>query len=249
MSANASTIAPLDRRTLGVLAAIGALTAIAWADLAWMAADPSMMAAPPAWTAGYAAAMFAMWAVMMAAMMVPSAAPAILLFAALRRHAGNAAARDTAFFVTGYVVAWSAFSAAATAAQWALASSSLLDGAMAADAPQLAGALFVLAGIYQFSAFKDSCLAHCRGPAHFLVERRRDGPRGALAMGLEHGAHCVGCCAAVMALLFAFGVMNLLWVLALSAFVLAEKFLPRGRAFSRLSGGALAGAGIAFLLL
>jgi predicted metal-binding membrane protein len=249
MAATAPTTAHLDRRTLGVLAAIGTLTAIAWADLAWMSADPSMMMAPPAWTPGYAAAMFAMWAVMMAAMMVPSAAPTILLFAALRRHAGSGGARDTALFVTGYVLAWSAFSAAATAAQWALASSSLLDAAMAADAPQLAGALFLAAGIYQFSALKDSCLAHCRGPAQFLVERRREGPRGSLAMGLEHGAYCVGCCAALMALLFAFGVMNLLWVVALSAFVLAEKFLPRGRAFSRLSGGALVGAGIAFLLL
>lgn len=249
MAAVAATATRLDRRTLGVLAAIGILTAIAWANLAWMAADPSMMVAPAAWTPGYAAAMFAMWAVMMAAMMVPSAAPTIYLFAALRRHSSGRAGSDTAFFVAGYVLAWSAFSAAATAAQWALATTLLLDDAMAADAPQLAGALFLVAGLYQFSAFKESCLAHCRGPAHFLVERRRDGAWGSLAMGLEHGAHCVGCCAALMALLFAFGVMNLLWVVALSAFVIAEKLLPRGRAFSRISGGALAGAGIAFLLL
>jgi len=249
MDAAAATPTHLDRRTLGVLAAIAVLTAIAWADLAWMAADPATMVAPASWSAGYAMAMFAMWAVMMAAMMVPSAGPTILLFAALRRHGGKHAAGDTALFVAGYVLAWTAFSAVATAAQWALVSTSLLDGAMAADAPQLAGALFLVAGIYQFSALKETCLAHCRDPAHFLVERRRGGFWGPLRMGLEHGIHCVGCCAPLMALLFAFGVMNLLWVVALSAFVVAEKFLPRGRAFSRISGGALAGAGIAFLLL
>jgi len=249
MAATAATATHFDRRTVAVLAAIAALTAIAWADLAWMAADPAMMAAPAAWTPGYAAAMFAMWAVMMAAMMVPSAAPAILLFVAVRRHAGGPAARDTAFFVAGYVLAWSAFSAVATAAQWALAESSLLDAAMAADGPQLAGALVLAAGLYQVSALKEACLAHCRGPAHFLVEHRRGGAWGAVAMGIHHGAYCVGCCAPLMALLFAFGVMNLLWVVALSAFVMAEKLLPRGRAFSRISGGALAGAGIAFLLL
>lgn len=249
MAAAAATASNLDRRTLAVLGAIAALTAIAWFDLASMAADPAMMVKPSAWTPGYAAAMFAMWAVMMAAMMVPSAAPTIYLFAALRRHSMGNAARDTALFAAGYVLAWSAFSAMATGAQWALASSALLNGAMAAEAPQLAGALFVVAGLYQFSAFKDACLAHCRAPAQFLVERRREGPWGPVAMGLEHGAHCVGCCAALMALLFAFGVMNLLWVVALSAFVIVEKLLPRGRAFSRISGGALAGAGIAFLLL
>lgn len=249
MAASAATATHLDRRSLAVLAATAALTAIAWVDLAWMAADPSMRAAPPTWTAGYAIAMLAMWAVMMAAMMVPSAAPTIFLFAALRRHGGGPAARDTAFFVAGYVLAWSAFSAAATAAQWALASTSLLDDAMAAATPKLAGALLLVAGLYQFSRFKDACLSHCRTPAHFLVERRRGGPWGSLAMGAEHGAYCVGCCGALMALLFAFGVMNLLWVVALSAFVIAEKLLPRGRIFGRISGGALAGAGIAFLLL
>lgn len=249
MATAAATHTHFDRRTVAVLAAIVALTAIAWVDLAWMAAEPAATAAPPTWTTGYAAAMLAMWAVMMAAMMVPSAAPTILLFAALRRHGGGSAARDTALFVAGYVVAWTAFSVAATAAQWALASTSLLNQAMASEGPRLAGGLFVVAGLYQFSSFKDACLGHCRSPERFLVEHRRGAAWGSAAMGLEHGAWCVGCCAPLMALLFAFGVMNLLWVLALSAFVIAEKLLPRGRAFGRISGGALAGAGVAFLLL
>jgi len=248
MASAAGTATRLDRRTLAVLAAIGALTAIAWADLAWMAADTATMVAPPTWTPGYAAAMFAMWAVMMAAMMVPSAAPTLFLFAALRRHAGGPAARDTALFVAGYVLAWTAFSVAATGAQWALATTSLLDDAMSSEGPRLAGALFLVAGLYQFSPLKGACLAHCRVPARFLVEHRRGGAWGSLAMGLEHGTYCVGCCAALMALLFALGVMNLLWVVALSLFVLAEKILPWGRAFGRISGIALIACGFAFFL-
>lgn len=240
---------PPDRRTRALLAGIAALVAIAWADLAWMSADPAMAVSPPSWSVAYAAAMLAMWAIMMAAMMLPSAAPTILLFAALRRHGSGRAARDTALFVAGYVLAWSAFSVLATAAQWALAATSALDAAMAADGPRLVGAMFVVAGLYQLAPWKDRCLAHCRAPAAFLVERRRAGPWGAAAMGLEHGAYCVGCCAGLMALLFAFGVMNLSWVVALSAFVLAEKLLPRGRAFGRVAAGVLSGTGIAFLLL
>ncbi|HEX4331111.1 MAG TPA: DUF2182 domain-containing protein [Usitatibacter sp.] len=249
MATPAATITGFDRRTIAVLAAVAALTAIAWADLVWMAGEPAMLAAPPVWSAGYAIAMLAMWAVMMAAMMVPSAAPTIFLFAALRRHGGGSASRDTALFVAGYVLAWTAFSVGATAAQWALVSTSLLDPSMAAAGPRLAGALFVAAGLYQFSTLKHACLGHCRSPEQFLVEHRRGGAWGSLVMGLLHGAWCVGCCAPLMALLFAFGVMNLLWVLALSAFVIAEKLLPPGRTFGRISGGALAGAGIAFLLL
>jgi len=246
MSASAASARPLDRSTLAVLAALAVLTALAWADLAWMAADPDSMASPPAWTPGYAAAMLVMWAVMMAAMMVPSAMPTIRLFAALRgqRPAG---ARSTALFAAGYLVAWTGFSVAATAAQWALASTALLSAAMASEGPRLCGALFLAAGLYQFSPLKRACLAQCRSPARFLVERHREGLDGALAMGIEHGMHCIGCCAALMALLFAFGVMNLLWVAALSAYVLAEKVLARGRGFARASGAAMLAVGVLFL--
>lgn len=229
-----------------MLGALAVLTALAWIDLAWMAADPESMASPRAWSPGYAAAMLAMWAVMMAAMMVPSAMPAIRLFAALRGQ-GPSGGRSTALFAAGYLVAWTGFSVAATAAQWALASTSLLTAAMASDDPRLCGALFLAAGLYQFAPIKDACLGQCRSPARFLVERRRDGLAGALAMGAEHGLHCIGCCAALMALLFAFGVMNLLWVAALSAYVLAEKVLARGRGFGRASGVAMLAIGVVFL--
>ena len=247
----ATTLAarPFERRTLAVFAALAALTALAWVDLAWMAADPAGMASPGTWTWGYGLAMFAMWAVMMAAMMVPSAAPAIFLFAALRRHAGRPADLAVALFTLGYVLAWTAFSVAATLAQWALATGGLLGEAMASADARLVGLLFVAAGLYQFSASKAACLAQCREPTRFIVERRRDGPLGPLAMGLEHGTYCIGCCGALMALLFAFGVMNLAWVLALSAFVVAEKLFPAGRAIARAGGIAMIAIGIIFFLV
>lgn len=246
----ATTLAarPFDRRMLAVLGALGALTTLAWIDLAWMAADPAGMASPGAWTWGYGLAMFAMWAVMMAGMMVPSAAPAIYLFAALRRHAGRSAAVPVTLFTLGYVLAWSAFSAAATLAQWALATGSLLGDAMASTDARLVGTLFLAAGLYQFSAVKSACLTQCREPTRFIVERRRDGALGPLAMGLVHGAFCIGCCGALMALLFAFGVMNLAWVLALSAFVIAEKLFPAGRAIARAGGIAMIAIGVIFWL-
>lgn len=246
MAATPAEPIPLPRRPRALVAALVALTAIAWLGLAWMAADADGMVAPANWSVGYWAAMFAMWAIMMAAMMVPSAAPTILLFAALRRHAGSPIGA-TASFGAGYLLAWTGFSAIATAAQWALDSTALISPAMASEGPRLSGALFLAAGLYQLAPFKDACLAQCRDPARFLVERARPGIPGALLMGVEHGAHCIGCCAALMALLFAFGVMNLMWVAALSAFVVAEKLLRRGRAFGRISGVVLAAAGIAFL--
>jgi predicted metal-binding membrane protein len=249
MAASLGTTKPLDWRGIALVAALVALTALAWIDLALMAADPDSMASPRAWTPGYAAAMLAMWAIMMAAMMVPSAAPTILLFAALRRHAGRGSAMPTALFVAGYLAAWTAFSAAATLVQWLLATSSLLSPAMASESPRLAGALLVAAGAYQFSGTKHACLTACRAPARFLVEHHREGLAGAFAMGVEHGAYCIGCCAVLMALLFAFGVMNLAWVLALSALVLVEKVFPAGPWFARATGVALAAAGVAFLLI
>jgi len=248
MAASVDTAGRLDRRTMALAAALAALTALAWLDLAWMASDPASMAGPLEWSPGYAAAMLAMWAIMMAAMMVPSAAPTILLFDALRRH-GRGSVVATACFVAGYLVAWTAFSAGATLAQWLLATSSLLSSAMASESPRLAGALLIAAGAYQFSGLKQACLAECRAPARFLVERRREGFAGAFAMGAAHGAYCVGCCAVLMALLFAFGVMNLAWVLALSALVLVEKLFPAGPRFSRATGLILAVTGLAFLFI
>ena len=231
-----------------VLGALCALVALAWIDLAFMARAMHLAPdVPEPWSAGYFAAMFAMWAIMMVAMMVPSAAPTILLFSALRRYAKPRALGDTALFGAGYLVAWTAFSLFATVAQWALSTRSLLSSAMTSEGPALGAAIFIAAGVYQFSPLKSACLSKCRSPAQFLVEHRHEGPWGALRMGIEHGLYCIGCCWALMALLFVFGVMNLLWAAALAALVLAEKLLPSGARVARWAGIVMLGMGLLLL--
>ncbi|HSN20393.1 MAG TPA: DUF2182 domain-containing protein [Usitatibacter sp.] len=249
MSGAVATLEALLKRDRALVAAALALVAVlAWADLFAMAAD--MDAAGPAqWNPGYFAATFAMWAIMMAGMMVPSAAPAILLFAALQRHAGRPSAAPALLFAAGYLAAWTAFSLAATFAQWRLSEAALLSGEMRSESAMLAGALFVAAGLYQFSGLKAACLRQCRSPAQFLAEHRRGGPMGPLLMGMEHGLYCLGCCWALMALLFVFGVMNLLWVAALAAYVLLEKLAPAGTAVARAGGAAMTLLGLALFFL
>ena len=246
MSAMAAPLETLLKRDrMLVVAAIGAIVVLAWADLAWMAVDMDPPDAPmPVWTSGYFAAMFLMWAVMMAGMMMPSASPAILLFARLRRHAGHDSVAPSLVFAAGYLVTWSVFSLAATAAQWALSEASILSAAMSSRRSEFTGLLFIAAGLYQFTALKAACLSKCRSPMAFLVERRREGRFGPFVMGMDHGLYCVGCCWALMALLFAFGVMNLLWVAALAAFVLAEKVFPPGARIAAVSGVAMVALGL-----
>ncbi|MEP6998149.1 MAG: DUF2182 domain-containing protein, partial [Betaproteobacteria bacterium] len=215
-------------------------------DAAAMAAMPL-----PEWDAAYFAATLAMWMVMMVGMMVPSAAPAVLLFDALQRHAnpGHRSHRRTVIFVAGYVVAWSAFSVIAATAQWALSEAMLLSAMMTSKTPVFAGALLISAGAYQFTSFKTACLRRCRSPAEFLVSHRRAGAFAPLLMGLQHGVICIGCCWALMALLFAFGVMNLLWVAALAIFVFVEKLTPAGVIAGRIGGVLMACAGVALIAI
>ncbi|MCC7413143.1 MAG: DUF2182 domain-containing protein [Gammaproteobacteria bacterium] len=180
---------------------------------------------------------FAMWVVMMAAMMAPGVAPTVFLFAAMRR--GRSGARlylDSSAFVAGYLVSWAAFSAAATLVQWSLHQAALLTPMMHGTSTAFAAVLLAGAGVYQWTPLKDRCLAQCRSPFGFLLSCWRDGPGGALWMGIRHGLFCVGCCWALMALLFALGVMDVRWVAALTVFVLLEKLVPAGRALARIAG-------------
>jgi len=182
--------------------------------------------------------MFLMWWVMMAAMMLPSALPMTLTFATVnrrRRELGTPYV-PTAVFVAGYLLAWGAFSLAATAAQWALEQSALLSPTMRLSSPLAGGLVFVAAGLYQLTPLKHACLRRCRSPLAFVLEHWHEGTAGALRMGAVHGAYCLGCCALLMALLFVGGVMNLLWAAAIAAWVLLEKVLPRGEALARLAG-------------
>jgi len=188
---------------------------------------------------------FAMWTIMMAAMMVPSAAPIVLTFASVARRR-RAAARPyapTFVFLAGYLLVWAAFSLAATGAQWALHRLNLLSPEMRASSSILAALLLIVAGVFQWTRWKDACLTQCRSPLAFLMTEWREGTAGALRMGARHGAFCTGCCWAVMLLLFVAGVMNLAWVALIAALVLVEKIAPRARAVVHATGLLFVAAG------
>jgi predicted metal-binding membrane protein len=200
------------------------------------------------WDARYLVLIFLMWTVMMVGMMVPSAAPAILLYARFMQGSAGAQARvaRTYAFAGGYLLAWAGFSLAATLAQWGLAEAALLSPMMESASPVLGGALLVVAGLYQWTPLKQSCLANCRSPLGFIMQHLRPGIGGALRLGTLHGLYCVGCCWALMLLLFVGGVMSLAWIAAITIFVLLEKLAPYGAQGGRLSGAllVLAGAGV-----
>jgi predicted metal-binding membrane protein len=222
------------------LAGLAVLSLLAWLYLlsgAGMKPMAGMAMAPPF------ALVAAMWWTMMVAMMVPSAAPAILLYARVHRHS-QSTPPPTAAFLASYLACWLAFSAAAAWLQ--LAATSPMSIALGSRAAS--GALLVAAGLYQLSPFKSACLSNCRSPTDFLTRHYRPGAAGALRLGLIHGAYCVGCCWLLMALLFVVGVMNLAWVAALTLLVAAEKLLPGGEWIARTTGVVLLGWGIVLLV-
>lgn len=190
---------------------------------------------------------FMMWAVMMVAMMLPSASPMIAMYARIARSRGDSSRYAVWCFAGAYLVVWTLFSVAATAGQFVLQRAALLRADL--TTPPLIGAIILAAaGVFQLTPLKDACLSHCRSPLGFFMTQWRGGSAGAFAMGFRHGAFCVGCCWALMMLMFVMGVMNLAWVAALGAFVLIEKATPYGRAIARASGVAMviAGAALAF---
>jgi predicted metal-binding membrane protein len=199
------------------------------------------------WTAADVFFVFAMWAVMMAGMMSASAVPVLLLFVEARKaRLQRQPYLETLLFGSGYLAVWTAFSVAAALCQWVLHQLTLLSPEMAAASPVLGGAILVAAGVYQLTPMKGACLSHCRSPLGFLMTNWRDGAAGAFRMGSRHGIYCLGCCWALMAILFAVGVMNLVWVGVLTVFVLIEKIGPAGRAVSRVAGVVTIVAGIFF---
>ena len=247
----------LNRPRVAVSVGLAGAVAIAWLHLVPLSRDmygamtgPSAWMMQADWDGRYFALMFWMWAVMMVGMMLPSAAPAILLFARVLQQSPRADApvARTYAFVGGYLIAWTGFSLAATLLQWQLARAALLSPMMESASPKLGGAILVAAGVYQWTSLKQHCLVHCRAPAEFLTARFRPGWRGALRMGVEHGIHCVGCCWVLMGLLFVGGVMQLAWIAAIAIFVLLEKLAPFGAQLGRLGGALLVLAGVGLLL-
>ncbi len=229
-------------------------TTLAWIYLFRLADEMANSSMPMSairihtWEVTDFALIFLMWTVMMVGMMVPSAAPTVMIYAAVARKA----ARDrtvvppTAVFVSGYVAMWTLFCVAATLAQWGLDQAALLSPMMVTTSPAIGSGLLIAAGVYQITPIKRACLKQCRSPAHFLSEHWRAGITGAFRMGLEHGAFCLGCCWVLMGLLFVGGVMNLLWIAAIATFVIAEKVipLPDSPMPARLTGGAMILAGL-----
>lgn len=209
-----------------------------------MANMPDVMM-PVVWTLGYAGLMFVMWWVMMAAMMLPSAAPVLLVFARVNRNkkAGDRPYVPTGIFASGYLVAWGGFSVLAVLLQWALEQLRLLSPMMATTSYWLGSAILFAAGVWQLTPIKSICLRHCRSPMGFLVQRWRPGRLGAFSMGLQHGSYCLGCCWFLMGLLFFGGVMNLFWIIGLTIFILLEKNIRMGSWIGRTVGLGLAAWG------
>jgi len=221
-----------------------AMDATMWRDMAM-----SMNGIGPSWTPIDVTLLFAMWSVMMAAMMVPGTGPMIAAFATInrRRRARGAPYVPTVMFLAGYLMVWAGFSVLAVLAQWALQTTGLLTTMMQSASLWFSAVLFFAAGLYQFSPFKQRCLAYCRSTDGFILSEWRDGAPGAAIMGLRHGLFCLGCCAALMVLLFAVAVMDLRWVAALTVLVTAEKLLPHARFWRNAIGVALIAGGAGFL--
>src|SRR6516165_7865705 len=267
---NLSFKAVLQRDRAIVLAALAAITTLAWADIIWLAGDMAMdgmdmtgfrmipagrglmMPANAPWQPLEFAYVFAMWAVMMIGMMTPSVAPMILIYARVGRQAvmGGHPFAASGWFASGYLIAWTGFSLAATSAQWVLDRAALLTPMMESANAVLGAIVLIAAGIYQWSPVKEACLFYCQAPLTFIMRHGgfRPDARGALTLGLRHGLYCIGCCWALMLLLLVGGVMNVLWIAALAGLVLLEKVLPFGRLISRIAGCVLI-AGGAWLLL
>jgi predicted metal-binding membrane protein len=266
----------LRRDRFVILAALAVIIAIAWAWIALgagtgmnplemshlrpqqMQAEGSAMSSmagmsgmmmPAAWTPAYAGLMLAMWWVMMVAMMLPGAAPMLLLFARINRKEKLRGQPyvPTGLFAAGYLAVWGFFSVLAVALQWEFDRLGILSPELATTDIWLAGSILIAAGVWQLTPVKSICLRHCRAPFSFLIHHWRPGRLGAFRMGITHGAYCLGCCWFLMALLFFGGVMNLYWVAGLAVFILLEKTIPFGNWFARAAGLVLSGWGIALL--
>lgn len=242
------------RNRLILWSSLAAITLIAWLYLLWMPMAPGDFGAigrglfssvPP--FAVDSTLTFLMWAIMMVAMMIPSASPMIDTYARILSSRSGSGWGQIAAFTSGYLIVWTLFSVIATASQMILQRLGVVTGTLT-TIPLASAVLLLAAGIYQLTPLKSLCLTGCRSPIGFLMANWRDGASGALRMGLHHGATCLGCCWLLMALLFLFGAMNLLWVAALSIFVLLERAIPGGRIIAFGSGVAMILGGLALLV-
>lgn len=255
----------LQRDTAVALAALLAISGLAWLWIFQLAIQMQAMAMPgmaamemshlqmmsPAlapWTPTLGLYLFAMWAIMMVGMMTPTAAPMVLVYVQVARHAARTGHRfaAAAWLLAGYLLAWTLFAALATLLQWLLESLAMMTPMMQAASKSIGAAILLVAGIYQFMPAKDACLSRCRAPLEFIQQHGGFQARAlpSVRLGFVHGLFCVGCCWALMALLFVVGIMNVLWIAAIMVFVLLEKLLPRARWLSRGAGVLMIAAGL-----
>ena len=185
--------------------------------------------------------LFVMWFVMMMAMMMPSVTPMVLMFTIVNKGKQNKGLpySPTFIFLSGYLVAWALFSIVASAIQYPLHESGLLNPMMNSRSYLFSGSILIIAGLYQWTPLKEACLSKCRSPLSFLMTSWQEGHLGALKLGVHHGLYCVGCCWALMMVLFSVGVMNMLWVFLITAFVLLEKLGPTTSVYLRFITGLL----------
>jgi predicted metal-binding membrane protein len=257
--ANAVSIeAALRHDRAMVFTALTGITAVAWVymlreartmDATGVCRCAGMAMSGPdvmPWNVAAILPLFLMWAEMMVAMMLPSAAPMILTFATVnrRRREQKRPFVPTGLFLSGYLIVWIIFSLLAALAQWALHGAALLSPEMKSSSALFGGMLLIAAGAFQWTPWKRACLNHCRSPLQFIMTDWREGPRGALTMGLKHGTFCTGCCWMLMALLFVAGVMNMVWVATIALLVLLEKVAPPSWRLLHVVGAILVAWGV-----
>ncbi len=249
---NQSSPSPLQRWDQSLLiGSLSALALLAWAYLFYLNNNMmGMNAGLRPWLAVDFLMMFLMWAIMMVGMMVPTAMRAVLIYAriAAKGQDEKPLIAPGYLFSLGYIAIWTLFSIGATVVQWGLERAALLSLMMVSSSAGLGAALLVAAGMYQLTPWKDTCLKHCQSPIMYLAANYKKGLPQAFLLGLKHGGYCLGCCWVLMGLLFLGGVMNLLWILAITLFVFAEKLLPIAVRSTGLSGGLMILAGLAFLV-
>jgi predicted metal-binding membrane protein len=249
----------LKRDRLIILCGLFFITLLSWLyiiylshQMVYMDMDALFFAMPmtPEWTAIDFILLFFMWHIMMSAMMTPSVAPLILIFAMVnrQRRQQDRPFVNTAYLLTGYFLVWAAFSLAATSLQWLLQQIALLNPEMKTTSKILGSVILILTGIFQFTPLKKTCLKYCQTPLDFVQRHWKEGKQGALRMGIENGFYCVGCCWMLMVLLFVAGIMNLLWIALIALFVLIEKISPRIKWIPYVAGFVLIVYGVLLLI-
>lgn len=227
------------------LAALVVLSMTGWGLVLWSAANMSsplvslMMPMTSNWAVKEVVAVWLMWAVMMGAMMLPSAIPMLVIHRRIAARRDPETLHANRWFLLAYLLTWALFSLAATTLQWNFQRADVLSHMLRVQGALVSGGILVAAGIFQLTPLKAICLRKCRTPIGFLLTNWRAGRRGAFQMGLKHGCYCIGCCWSVMMVLFVGGVMSLTTIAVLSGIVALEKLAPRGEQIARLGGGLL----------